>query len=96
MNTKFYRIKVIYGISVYDFSSESIIASDLIDFLPCIFRNIIDLPEYFFSPKCQISSGNIKTLHKQITSGSGLGQVDDLPDIPFLHVGAGQKETGLR
>ena len=51
--------------------------------------------EHLPPPGGQVPAGDVQAAHEQIAAGGGLGQVDDLPHIPGLHLRPAQQEAGL-
>ena len=51
--------------------------------------------EHLPAPQSKVAAGDIQTGHEQVAAGGGLGQVDDLPHIARVHVGADEQQAGL-
>ena len=96
MNTELGCVKIKDGVAVAELLAEGVVAAHRVDFLAGVLGHIGHLMEHLPPAQRQIAAGNVQTGHKQIAAGGGLRQVDDLPHISGVDIGAGQQQARLR
>lgn len=95
MDAEFCCIKIKHGVAVAELFAKGVIAAHGVDFLPRILGHICHLVEHLAAAQGQVAAGDIQAGHQQIAAGGRLCQVDDLPHIASVDVGAGQQQAGL-
>ena len=96
MDAELGGVKVKDGVAVAQFFAKGIVPAHGVDLLARVLGHIGHLVEHLPPAQRQVAAGNIQAGHQQVTAGGRLRQVDDLPHIPGVDVGAGQQQAGLR
>ena len=76
--------------------AKGVVAAHGVDLLAGILGHVGHLVEYLPPALRKVAAGDIQTGHEQVAAGGGLGQVDDLPHIARVHIGADEQQAGLR
>ena len=90
------RVKVEHRVAVAQLSAERVVPADGVDLLARVLRHVRHLVEHLPPPQRQVAPRDVQAAHQQIAARRGLRQVDDLPHIARVYVGAGQQQGGLR
>ena len=96
MDAELGGIKVKNGVAVAQLLAKGVVAAHGVDFLAGILGHVGHLVEYLPPALRKVAAGDIQTGHEQVAAGGGLGQVDDLPHIARVHIGADEQQAGLR
>ena len=91
MDAELCRIEIEHGVAVAEFFAKRVVAADGVDLLAGVFCHIGDLMEHFAAAQCQIAAGDVQTGHEQIAARGRLGEVDDLPHITGVDIGADEQ-----
>ena len=82
-------------VAVAQLLAEGVVAAHRVDLLAGILGDVGHLVEDLPPPLGQIAAGDVQTGHEQVAAGGGLGQVDDLPHIARVHIGADEQQARL-
>ena len=88
-------VKVKDGVAVAQLLAKGVVAAHGVDLLPGVLGHIGHLMEHLPPPQREVAAGDVQAGHEQVAAGGGLGQVDDLPHIARVDVGADEQQAGL-
>ena len=93
VHAEFCRIKIKNGVAVAKLLAKGVVPAHGVDLLTGVLGHVGDLVEHLPPAQRQVAAGNIKARHQQVAAGGRLGQVDDLPHIARVDVGANQQQA---